>query len=225
MGIGLAVIGGRIVDEIEIDARAIGRRLQVFERDFLDVHIDLRGGAVGKEFANNVVLAVGVEDSVGELAVEKIKRLREIVLDGEAIAPVVEIGELRKEILGLGVLRLVFEIVVVNGLGPAQVVDADDQRAEILEGANGPQIDQCKHDGDERKQHKGTFEVGIGHHRVTAGFKVEALGVVKARIAVNDISFAADTTPAAGASSNTAEEPPAVPLKMWFVSEGTLSRT
>src|SRR3981189_440476 len=41
-----AVIGGRIVDEIEIDAGAVGRGVHLFEGDFLDVDIDLGCGSV-----------------------------------------------------------------------------------------------------------------------------------------------------------------------------------
>ena len=47
--------------------------------------------------------------SLGELAVEEVERLREIVVDGVAVAPVIELAELREEIAHLGVLWLVFE--------------------------------------------------------------------------------------------------------------------
>lgn len=46
----LAVICGRIVDQVEIDAGPVGRILHFFQRDFFDVNVDLGGGAVGKEF-------------------------------------------------------------------------------------------------------------------------------------------------------------------------------
>ena len=36
-----AMIGGRVVDHVEIDARAVRRSLHVFERDFLHVDVDL----------------------------------------------------------------------------------------------------------------------------------------------------------------------------------------
>src|SRR6267142_2815297 len=38
----LAVIGGRIVDEVEIDPGAVRRGLHLFESDFFDIDIDLR---------------------------------------------------------------------------------------------------------------------------------------------------------------------------------------
>ena len=137
-----AMVGGRVIDHVEVHARAEGRGLHLFECDFLHVHVDLGRGGVGDEFLDDVVLAVGVEDAVGELAVEEVQRLREIVLNRVAVAAVVERAKLRQKILRFGVLRLVFEVVVVDGLGAAQIVDADHQRAEVLEGANRFQVDE-----------------------------------------------------------------------------------
>src|SRR5229473_605280 len=45
----LAVIGGRIVDEVEIDSGAVRRGLHLFESDFFDIDIDLRCRSVGEE--------------------------------------------------------------------------------------------------------------------------------------------------------------------------------
>src|SRR5215475_6410205 len=86
----LAVFSRRVVDQIKIDTSAVGGILQLFERDFLYVHIDLGRGSVHQEFPNDVVLAIGIEDAIRELSVEEVERLREIILDGVAIAPVIE---------------------------------------------------------------------------------------------------------------------------------------
>ena len=93
----LAMVGGRVIDHVEVHARAEGRRLHLFERDFLHVHIDLGRCGVGDEFLDDVVLAVGVENAVGELAVEEVEGLREIVLNRVAVAAVVEGAKLRRE--------------------------------------------------------------------------------------------------------------------------------
>src|SRR5580692_6273883 len=85
-----AMVGWRIVDHVEIDASAVRRVLHLFERDFLHVDVDLWGGGIGEEFPDDVVLAVGVENAVGELAVQEEERLREIVLNGVAVPPVIE---------------------------------------------------------------------------------------------------------------------------------------
>src|SRR5271169_2761474 len=69
----LAVVGGRVIDHVEVHARAERRRLHLFERDFLYVHIDLGRCGVGDEFLDDVVLAIGVEDAVSEFAVEEVE--------------------------------------------------------------------------------------------------------------------------------------------------------
>src|SRR5580704_10843779 len=109
----LAVVGGRVIDHVEVHTRAEGWRLHLFERDLLHVHIDFRRGGVRDEFLDDVVLAVGIENTVGELAVEEVQRLREIILNRVAVAAVIEVAELGEKLLRLGILRLVFEVVVV----------------------------------------------------------------------------------------------------------------
>src|SRR5271168_2904892 len=121
----LAVVGGRVIDHVKVHARAEGRRLHLVERDFLHVHIDFRRGGVRDEFLDDVVLAVGIENTVGELAVEEVQGLREIVLNRVAVAAVIEVAKLGEEILRFSILRLVFKVVVVDSLSAAQIVYAD----------------------------------------------------------------------------------------------------
>src|SRR5208337_3175204 len=97
---------------------------------------------IGDEFLDDVVLAVGIENAVSELAVEEVEGLRKVILNRVAIAAVIEGAKLREKILRLGILGLVFEVVVVDGFGAAQVVDTDHQWAEVLEGTNGPEVDE-----------------------------------------------------------------------------------
>src|SRR5579885_589492 len=74
--------------------RAVGRILKFFERDFFHVHVGFGSRAVGQKFADDVVFPIGVENSAGEFAIEEIKRLREVILNGVAVSAVVELGEL-----------------------------------------------------------------------------------------------------------------------------------
>ena len=209
-----AMIGGRVVNHVEIDTSAIRRILHLFERDFLHVDVDLWGGGIGEKFPDDVAFTVDVENAVGELAVEEEERLREIVLNRVAVPAVIQCAKLREEIFRFHILRFVFEIVVVDGLGAAQIVDADDERAEVLECADRPQINQRQGDANDGEQCEGDLEIGVRHHRVSVRFEVEALRVVKCVIAVHQNSRAAAAAAAAGASSKAAEEPPAVPLKI-----------
>src|SRR5208283_212906 len=138
----LAMVGGRVIDHVEVHARAEGWGLHLFERDFFHVHIDLRRGGIRDEFLDDVVLAVGVENAVSKFAVKEVKGLREVILDRVAVAAVVEGAKLGKKILRFGILGLVFKVVVVDGFGATQVVDTDHQWAEVLEGTNGPEVDE-----------------------------------------------------------------------------------
>src|SRR5271156_1440111 len=95
----LAMVGGRVIDHVEVHARAEGGRLHLFERDFLYVHIDLGRCGIRNEFLDDVVLAVGVENAVRKLAVEEVQGLRKIILDRVTVAAVVEGAKLREKIL------------------------------------------------------------------------------------------------------------------------------
>ena len=181
----LAVVGGRVIDHVEVHTRTEGWRLHLFERNFFYVDIDFGRGGIGDEFLDDVVLAVGVEDAVGELAVEEVEGLREIVLNGVAVAAVIEVAKLREEILRFGVLGLVFEVVVVDGLGAAQIVDADHQRTEVLEGANGAKVDERQRDTNDGQQRERNLEIGIRHHGITVLFEIEALGIVETLVVVH----------------------------------------
>src|SRR5580704_5148769 len=136
-----AMVGRRVIDHIEVDARAERRRLHFFERNLLDFDIDFGRRGIREEFLENVVLAVGIENPVRELAVEEVQGFREVVLNGVAVAAVVEGAELGEKILGFGVLGLVFEVVIVDGFGASEIVDANHEGPEVLERANGFQID------------------------------------------------------------------------------------
>src|SRR5260370_27782227 len=82
----LAMVGRRIVDQVEVHARAEGRGLHLLKGNFFYIDIDLGRGSVRDEFLDGVVLAVGVENAVGKLAVEEVQRLREVILNGVAVA-------------------------------------------------------------------------------------------------------------------------------------------
>ena len=119
-------------------------------------------------------------------------------------------------------MGLVFEVVIVDSLGAAEIVDADDERAKVLEGANGPEVDQGERHANEGQERERNLEIGICHHRITVLFEVEPLGILEASVLVHHITL---FRTAAGASRRPADDPPAVPLKIWFVREGIFSRT
>src|SRR6266576_4881845 len=131
----LAVVRGRVINQVEIDPSFERRSLHVFQGDFLHFYVDFWGRRVHEEFLYDVVLAVGVEDAVGQLSVKKIESFREIILNCVAVAAIVERTELTQKVLRLGVLRFVLKIVVVNGFRSAEIVNADHQRTEVLKGS------------------------------------------------------------------------------------------
>ncbi len=86
----------------------------------------------------------------------RVQGLREVVLDCVAVAPVVERAKLGPEMFASG---LVFKIVVVDGLRAAQVIDADDEQAEVLKGADRTEINEGQTDSDKRDQNQRNLEV------------------------------------------------------------------
>ena len=198
------MVGRRVIDHVEVHASAKGRRLHLFERYLLHFHINLGRGRIGDESLDDVVLTIGIENAIGELAVEEVEGFREIILNRVAIAAVVEGAKLRQKIFRFRILGFVFEVVVVDGLGPPEIVNANHQRAEILKGANGFQIDQSQARGHQRNEDESNLQVGVGHHGIPVLFEVEPLGVLEVRVALHPSTF----------SMSTADDPPEVPLKM-----------
>src|SRR2546429_341911 len=96
---------GRVINHIEVHAGLVGR-LHLFECHFLHLHVDLGEPGVGQEFLDDVVLAVGVENSVRELAVKKKKRPRNVVWGVKTLGGVEHLKKWEKKILGLGVWGL-----------------------------------------------------------------------------------------------------------------------
>src|ERR1700739_775310 len=140
------MVGGRVINHVEVHACAKGWRLHLFERNFLHVHIDFGSGSVRDEFLDDVVLAVGVEDAVGKLPVKEVQGLRKVILNRVAVAAVIQGAKLGEKVLRFGVLGFVLEVVVIDGFGATQVVNADHQRTKVLERANGPEIDEGQSD-------------------------------------------------------------------------------
>src|SRR5258705_13209814 len=131
----------------------------IFECDLLYFYVDLRSRCVREEFLDDVVLAVGVKNSICELAVEEIESLGEVVLNRVGIAAVVERAKLAQEIFRLGVLRFVFEVVVINRLGPPKVINSNHQRPEVLERADRSQINQTQRDAKNGEPGEGHLQL------------------------------------------------------------------
>ena len=85
-----------------------------------------------------------------------------------------------------------------------EIVDTNHQRAEILERANGLEVNQGQACGHERNKHQSDFQIRVGHHGIAVLFQIEPLGVLEARIVLHSNNLL----------DSTAEDPPEVPLKM-----------
>src|SRR5580704_8544852 len=206
----LAVIRGRVIDHVKVHTSLVGWGLHVFESDFLHINVDFGDGGVRDELLNDIVLAVGVDDAVRKLAVQEIEGLRKVILNRVAIAAVIERAELRQKILGLSILWLVLEVVIIDGFSPAQVVDSNDERTDVLKRANRSQVHKGESDGYKRDEDERDFQIGVGHHRIAILFEIESFRILKGRVVVHPKTL----------SRIPAVDPPAVPLKMWLVSAG-----
>src|SRR5262249_33110445 len=143
---------------------------------------------------------------------------RKVVLNGVAVAAVVERAELGQKVLRLRILRLVFKGVGVDGFGAAEGVDADHQRAEVLKKLGGSQGEQGGRQRYERNGSKSNLQIGVGHHGITVLLEIEPLGVLETRVATHE------SRNSLAARARTDEDPPAVPLKIWFARAGIFRR-
>src|SRR5579859_5529924 len=179
------MVGGRVINQVEVHACAKGWCLHLFERDFLHVHVDFGRGSVRDELLDDVVLAVRVEDAVGQLAVKEVEGLRKVILNRVAVAAVIQGAKLGEKVLRFGVLGFVLEVVIVDGFGAAEVVNGDNQRAKVLEGANSPEIDEGQSHTNNGQQSESNLEIGIRHHGITTRFEIEAFGIVETCVLVH----------------------------------------
>ncbi len=99
----------------------------------MHVHVPLWGEAVSKKTLDDIFLVELLNGVPGKFSVEKVQGLREVLVDGCVIAPVIELAEPRQEVFRFFVLGFVDEIFVGYGLGPADFVNADHHRLEAFE--------------------------------------------------------------------------------------------
>ncbi|HEX5483337.1 MAG TPA: hypothetical protein VFZ08_12000 [Terriglobia bacterium] len=115
------MIDGRILDHVEIDARPVRRLDHRFDSHLLHVDINFGGGRIVEKGFDNFVLLVGGDDVVGEFTAKKVERFREVVVDGVAVAAVIELAELRQKIFRFFGLGLIGEEIVADCLGAARL--------------------------------------------------------------------------------------------------------
>ena len=93
----------------------------------------------GQEPLDGAGLLVGLDGRVRQPAVEKVERLGILLAHGGAQAAVVRGHKLDEEVLELGRLRRVRQARLGDGGGPADVIDPDDERLDVLRGALDPE--------------------------------------------------------------------------------------
>src|SRR5260370_22704806 len=102
-------------------------------------------------------------------------------MNGVSIASIVECAKLAQKVLRLRVLWFVFEIVVVDGFGAAEIVDANHKRTEVLKGFDRLPIKDQEAHSDEGDKRQSDFEICVRHHGVPVLFEIEPLGILKVR--------------------------------------------
>src|SRR6266567_2199353 len=110
---------------------------------------------------------------VGQFAVKKIQGVGEIVMNRVAVPAVMEAAKFGQEILGFPVSRKIFQALVIDRLSASELVDPNDQRAEILESPNRPQVQNDQTQGGQTEQGHGDLEVVVGEDRVAVLLQVE----------------------------------------------------
>src|SRR5260370_41675841 len=105
-----------------------------------------------------------------------------IGLNRVAGASIVEGEKMTQKVLRLGVLRFVLKVVVVDGFGAAEIVNADHKRPEVLKGSDRLQIKNQETHSDERDEIQSNFQVCVCDHRITVLFEQESLCILKGTV-------------------------------------------
>ena len=87
-----------------------------------------------------------------------------------------------------------------------------------MKGFDRLQIENQEPHGDERDKREGDFQICVRHHGVTVLLEIKPLGIVEGTIVTHG------RRPPAMPPTRPAEDPPAVPLKMWLVRAGIFRR-
>src|SRR5260370_41961272 len=90
-----------------------------------------------------------------------------IGLNRVAGASIVEGEKMTQKVLRLRVLRFVLKVVVVDGFGAAERVNADHKRPEVLKGSDHLQIKNQEAHSDERDEIQSNFQVCVCDHGIT----------------------------------------------------------
>ena len=124
-------------------------------------------------------LVVLGDRGVGQRRLQEQQRVRVLALHGRPDAAEVLHDELRQEVAQLRRLGLVPRRVVGHGLGPADVVDPDDQRLDlgVLRGRVDVQPDEPER--DQRHQNQRDLQVGVQHQRGAVHLHELPLGVLE----------------------------------------------
>src|SRR5581483_49109 len=192
-----------IFSPIEVDRSPVRWVLHGFECDLLNVNINLRRGRIGQKRIDGVILPVLFHDVIGKLAVEKIERLREVVMDRVAVPAVVKAAEFGKKILRFAISGMVFQALVVDCLRPSELVNADHQGTEVAEGVDSFQVERHQPKCSQTEQCDGNSQVIAGDDRVAVLLQVVLPGFVEFPV-----------THGKKYSTMAADERPDMPLKM-----------
>ena len=111
---------------------------------------------------------------------EEVERGGLIVLDAVPVAFEVERRPSGEVVLVLRLLRPVLVVAVVDRLGVADVIDADDQRPHVRQRGLSLEGQHAQHDAHQRKRQQRDFEVGVGDERISVLLEI-ALGGARQR--------------------------------------------
>src|SRR5690242_12304489 len=135
------MIGGSVFDSVEIHGSPVGRLLHGFQSYFSYLDINFGRGRVGEELVDRLFFLMSFDCVVRQLAIEKIESVGEVVMNRVAVAAVIQAAKFGEEVFGFSVPGKIFKAPVVDRLGASQLINANHERAEILESANRFQIE------------------------------------------------------------------------------------
>ncbi len=169
---------------VELDPSLERRLPQVLDSDGLDLDIDIGLAGVEQEGLDYFFLFVFLQDRVLQITIQEVECLGEVLVHRVVIAAVVDPRPLGEEVAVLGLLGLVGKVLVVNGFGATDIVDADDERLDAAQSSLRSIEERQGAEGDGSKNKDRQLEVGVGDDRITVLLQVfvSGLGSVEPRL-------------------------------------------
>jgi hypothetical protein len=113
-----------------------------------------------------------IDDRVLDIAIQEVKGVHLVSLNGEPIAAELEFDPAGQIILVLGFLRTVLEVAIVNCFGPANIIDSHDHRVHRRKRFLASVHESRESEANDAQYQNSDLQIGIHHKRLAILFEI-----------------------------------------------------